>query len=138
MPLSRRVRLRSALVVLMSMLFMQLAMAGYVCPSHAKSMTGEVRSAGQVAADNAMPMSDCMLQADQDEPQLCYAHCQADNQSLDKYERPMFQAALPDPVLALVVLLLPTSGLGDRYWEPASMTRVTAPSVAIRNCCFRI
>lgn len=68
---------------------------------------------------------------------LCHAHCQVDNQSLDRHELPAFQAALPDPVLSVVVLSIARGALDERFEQPAFMTRATSPPIPIRNCCFR-
>lgn len=138
MPLTRRHRFRSALVVLFSMLFMQLAVAGYVCPVEAEPAAGNIAAMQDVQAAGEA-MSDCG-QAMAEEPasaHLCMAHCQVENQSLDKHELPAFQAALPDPILAIVVYSTAPSGLGDGFLQPVSLTRATAPPISIRNCCFR-
>ena len=140
MYLSRRLRFRSALFVLFSMLFMQLAVAGYVCPlDEGQAAGGTVVAAIQdaQAAQEAMP--GC-AEAAGEEPasaHLCHTHCQVENQSLDKHELPAFQIALPDPILSIVVLSLASTGLSEGFSQPASMTRVTAPPISIRNCCFR-
>lgn len=128
----RRTRLTTALVALLSLLFMQLAVAGYVCPG-ASSKATEVATmvqSGMPCADKAsMAMEDAQLN-------LCKAHCQSGQQSADTYQLPSLVAfaavlaAYPPSVAALVPV-------GVRLQTPL-LRRSTAPPLAVRNCCFRI
>lgn len=136
----RRLRFRSALAALFSMLFMQLAVAGYVCPLDAKQATGGAVAAIQDAQAGSDAMPGCAEASDQDAASaapLCHAHCQVENQSLDRHELPTFQAALPDPILTIVVLATSADGVEEVFLQPASLTRVTSPPISVRNCCFR-
>lgn len=126
------------------MLFMQLAMAGYVCPVGIKHAAGEAAAVMSPAdmsdarvADEVMP--GCAQAAAQDgsSAHLCMAHCQVESQSLDKHELPAFQAAPPDPILSVVVLSIATSGQDNDFAQAATLTRATSPPISIRNCCFR-
>ena len=128
----RRTRLVTALFALLSLLFMQLAVASYVCPGTA-SKVAEV--AAMAEAD--MPCAESMtLAMDESQPNLCQAHCQAGQQTADRYElpAPVVMVTLPAdftlPVTAPVFLGAPL--------QAAHLKRTTAPPVAIRNCCFRL
>lgn len=132
MILSRPSRLVAALIVLCSVLFMQLAVAGYACPGHTGQQDQEVKT-----MDGDVSMSSCEGM-DTSQPNLCHAHEQVGNQSLDKPPTPhvepfvasiltvVFQALILDPAPI-------TSPPADIL-----LTRSTSPPLAIRNCCFRI
>lgn len=125
----RRTRLLTALLALISLLFMQLATANYVCPSS--------NAAGNTATQASMPCAASMsIPMDEDQPALCHAHCQAEKQSLDKHE-------VPAPIAI--------GAVSSDYWLPViaqayvgaqiqapHLHHATAPPVAIQNCCFRI
>lgn len=84
MTRNRRHRLITVLVALVSLLFMQLAVAGYVCPG-SESKIAEAAAMAEVG----MPCAESMpLTMDDEQPNLCHAHCQAGQQSADKYELP--------------------------------------------------
>ncbi len=133
--LSRPHRLFTALIVLFSMLFMQLAVASYVCPGH---MTGSEipalsRDIGSVA------MVDC-AGMDKEQPALCHAH--ADDpyakQSLDKPQMPNVQPFVVAG-LTLTLQVMDIAGLQQEHQPQSSyLARSSAPPIAIRNCCFRI
>ena len=135
MKLSRSSRFISACIALVSMLFMQLAMAGYVCPG---------ADVGQPVAATAMPMT---LDAqgmpgcdrmDAAQSSLCHAHAHAQQQSLDKHELPVVQPFIP----AALTQVFQNIELSNRpvVSQPGAvlLTRATAPPLSIRNCCFRI
>ncbi|ABE45402.1 hypothetical protein [Polaromonas sp. JS666] len=129
---NRRTRLITVLFALVSLLFMQLAVASYACPG-AASTVAEVAAMADARMPCAEPMS---LNMDDTQPNLCQAHCQTGQQTADKYEfpSPVAISALPSdftsppigPVFSGAPLLVP------------DLKRTTAPPVAIRNCCFRI
>ena len=132
MPWNRRSRLRTALFALISLLFMQLALANYVCPGVASSV-----AEAATMAEAGMPCAQSMaLSMDDAQPNLCQAHCQAGQQSADKYEplAPLLMADLPAdfrlPALVTMVFGAPRNA--------PDLMRSTAPPVAIRNCCFRL
>ena len=132
MTRNRRNRLITVLFALVSLLFMQLAVASYVCPGTA-SKVAEV--AAMAEAD--MPCAESMtLAMDESQPNLCQAHCQAGQKTADRYE-------LPAPVVIATVpadFTLPLTApvfLGAPLQAP-HLRRTTAPPVAIRNCCFRL
>lgn len=110
------------------MLFMQLAVASYVCPGM------QTESGGDMVA---MAGCDGM---DTTQPGLCHALAvdQAAKQSLDKPDLPPVQPFVPvELVLVLDAMSMATC---PRAAPPEAflLTRTTAPPVAIRNCCFRI
>ena len=120
MSMRRRTRLITVMFALCSLLFMQLAVARYVCPS-------TVTSGDQ--SDMAMAM-------DAAQPALCHAHCLADQQSFDKYELPAPIAISAMPANFRLSVVVPEfSGVA---LQAPHLMHPSAPPVAIRNCCFRI
>jgi hypothetical protein len=130
MRYSRRIRLMSAIVALLSLLFMQLATAAYACPNLIPA-----RSAPMLDS-SGLPMADCP-QLDRQSPTLCHADTHKPTPSLEKpgspsvmpfvatgFALPLLRVderiALPDPPL----VFLHASG--------------TSPPIAIRHCCFRL
>lgn len=118
----------AAVIALFSILFMQLAVASYACPS---------LGADQVKQAMADEMPGCK-DMDPVQPSLCHAYGQSGDQSLDKPAVPPLQPflaigfGLPATPMATshrVSLALPHSTF---------LTHATAPPAAIRNCCFRI
>lgn len=134
MKTTRFTRLLTAIVALFSMLYMQLAVASYVCPG--VPAEGLDRAASAQAAMVDMP--DCQ-DMDATQPQLCHLHANGEpaKQSLDN-ATPDVPPFVPS---ALILELQPASAVplpdGASY-RPVALTRTTAPPVAIRNCCFRI
>lgn len=129
---SRRSRLIIAFLMLVSLLFTQLTVAGYVCPSG-------LEKAAQIAAmaQADMPCAESMAaNMDDAQPNLCHAYCQAGHQTADKYELP---APLGIGVLSIDFFLpdrAPVS-LGAPL-QLSHLKRTTAPPLSIRHCCFRI
>ena len=128
----RQSRLFTVLVALVSLLFMQLAVAGYACDG-GTSKTAQTNSA--VMAD--MPCAESMVMVvDERQPSLCHAHCQAAEQSADKYQVPS----------AIAVGLLPSGLTLDGVFpvfanvalQAPYLQRTTAPPLAIQNCCLRL
>ena len=128
----RKSRLFTVLVALVSLLFMQLAVAGYACETDASKA-----AQAKLAVMTAMPCAESMVMAvDESQPSLCHAHCQAAEQSADKYQVPSATdvALLPSgltldgafPMFASVALQAPY------------LQRTTAPPLAIQNCCLRL
>ncbi|MES2509989.1 MAG: hypothetical protein V4625_08670 [Pseudomonadota bacterium] len=76
------------------------------------------------------------MNMDDEQPNLCHAHCQADSQSADKYQFPSLVAvdALP-AAPALQIALLP---FVEAPSQAPYLQRTTAPPLSIRNCCFRL
>ncbi len=126
MTFLRRHRLITVLFALVNLLFMQLAVASYACPS----AVSKVAEAGMPYA-GSLPLS-----MDDGQPSLCQAHCQASQQSADTH-------ALPSPVAlsalpAAFTLPVTAPVFSGAPLQASHLKRTTAPPVAIRNCCFRI
>jgi hypothetical protein len=123
----RRIRLLSAIVALLSLLFMQLAVAAYACPNLAPAAP-MLDSAGQ-------PMVDCP-QSDRQSPTLCHEHDHKQTPSLDKPDIP---AVMP---FVAAGFALPLVWLDHGAPPAAPLVSLhasgTAPPIAIRHCCFRL
>ena len=132
MPSRRRNRLFTVLIAVLSLLFMQLAVASYSCPG-AASKAVEMTDMAQAAMPCAESMASTM---DDQQPNLCHAHCQAEHQSADKYQVPA-PVALTDIGPSFIALRLIPVPLGAPLQAPL-LVRTTAPPLAVRHCCFRI
>lgn len=135
MRLTRKTRLTAALLALVSMLFMQLAVAAYVCPGLQMGDQGAVMLSQSQSQPDSGSMPGCD-QPDPKQPALCHAHCQDGKQSLDKAELPPILSALASGFFTAVV----NSDILQRPFSTSVplLTRTTAPPLSIRNCCFRI
>ena len=127
-----RHRLVTVLFALVSLLFAQLALAGYACPG-----SGSKAAEVSATAEAGMPCADAMRTGmDEEQPNLCHAHCQAGQQTANTYQMPAL-ASLPNPGADYLIHgILPVS-IGNPLQEP-HLRRATAPPLAIWNCCFRI
>jgi hypothetical protein len=136
MRLSRRSRFITALIALMSVLFTQLAVAAYECPRTQIAQAMEsIAAPGAAAEHHEMPGCGGI---GAEESSLCQDHGQGGNQSLDKPELPHVSPF----ITALLVQAVSHDDLAYPSTTPAStslsLTRTTAPPLAIQNCCFRI
>ena len=128
----RRHRLFTVLFALCSLLFMQLAVAGYSCPGP-ESRVQEVAAMAQAG----MPCADSMSMAlDDEQPNLCKAHC-------DPVQAGTGHDAVQVPALAADNGMLHAAALSIALPQrsapqPSLLARTTAPPLAIRNCCFRL
>lgn len=127
-------RLIVVIVALSSMLFMQLALAGYVCPKasehgHAPDM------ATMTAATVDMPGCEKM---DAMQPGLCHASAHTVHQSLDKYELPSVQPFVPATVFPILTQFVTPNFSTHFELNPALLSGAAPPPLAIRHCCFRI
>lgn len=129
---TRRTRLITALFALISLLFMQLAVASYACPG-VESKVAEISAMTEAGMPCAQSMTRNM---DEAQPNLCQAHCQAGQQAADKFElpSPVAIATLP-PDFTLPVM---RPALSEALLQAPHLLRTTAPPVTIRNCCFRL
>lgn len=119
----------AVLVTLLSMLFMQLAVAAYACPNTSP------KSAGNPIAAIGLAQTNC-AQVDPAHPSLCQVQSDAGKQSLGKL-------GIPDlPVVPGLARIVPLLQVADRAISSPRATpklyRVTSPPLAIRYCCFRI
>lgn len=136
MKLARPTRLVAALIALISLLFMQLAVASYACPGMTTALSGHAMA---LAPDSGMhDMPGCAGSIDKQQPGLCHAHGHASQQSLDKPEPPPVQpfvaVALTQVLSSIDTTYHPTRPAQDALF----LTRAMAPPLAIRHCCFRI
>lgn len=121
-----RHRLITVLFALASLLFAQLALAGYVCPG-----------SGSNVLKASMPCAESMsMVMDEEQSNLCHAHCQAGQQKADTYQMPVL-ASLPHHGADYLTSRILPSPPGAPLQAPL-LRRTTAPPLAIRNCCFRI
>jgi hypothetical protein len=135
MKSSRPSRFVAALIVLFSVLFMQFAVAAYVCPGHGTGQVNEpvVMSIGS----DISHMEECQGM-DLEQPGLCQAHDHAGSQSLDKPQLPQVQPFIPAAMaLTLAPLDVEYRPL-VRQSEDLRLSRPTAPPLSIQHCCFRI
>jgi hypothetical protein len=130
----RRFRWVTALLAVISLLFMQLAVAAYACPAVALG-TGQNPTL-QMDSGAAPCASHMRHMADEQPPGLCFAHCHANPQSLDKHEIPQPVAMGALPVNFTVVQAAPTP-VAPPLQAP-HLLRTGAPPLAIQHCCFRI
>lgn len=134
MKFTRPSRLVAALLALVSMLFMQLVLAGYVCPK----ASADVPMSGMVPMSaTAAEMPGCE-QTDIAQPSLCHASAHAVNQSLDKHELPSVQPFVPAAMSLVLVHVVVRSPSNPVELNTARQSGGPAPPLAIRNCCFRI
>lgn len=106
-------RLTTTLLVVLSLLFSQLALANYVCPQPAQTpAVGMQMKPGQPCEGMNMRASKA---ADQDQPVLCHQHCVSASQSFDPVQ-------IPTPSLPAVVqvLMVPLT-LDDAASEPVAI-----------------
>ncbi|MBC3885112.1 hypothetical protein [Undibacterium griseum] len=127
-------------LALFSMLFMQLAMASYVCRG-----TSEIQSHSVGTPDPSMEgmtmaaMSDCEGM-DMAQPVLCHTHAQdpLSKQSFDKPQLPDVPAFVGAGILRTVEMIEPVQ-LNESLLSGLSFHLATAaPPLAILHCCFRI
>jgi hypothetical protein len=126
----RRIRLVSAIVALLSLLFMQLAVAAYACPNLVPvQSTPMLDSAGQ-------PMANCP-QIDRQSPTLCHEHVHKQTPSLDKPDTP---AVMPFVATGFALTLVWLDHGAAPPAPPLVFLHAsgTSPPIAIRHCCFRL
>lgn len=132
MPSRRQSRLITVFIALVSLLFMQLAVAGYACPGVQQKV-----AEASTMDETKMPCAESMaVNMDDDQPNLCQAHCHAGHQTADRYELPAPLNISTVPVSFLMPDIAPVF-LGAPLQRP-HLKRTTAPPLAIRHCCFRI
>jgi hypothetical protein len=128
-PMTRRFVRRLALALAGSMLFMQLALAAYVCPSSPPAGS---------SSESVMPhpCGDMQGATDAASPSLCAEHCKAAAQS--------DQVPVPVPPVALFVALYRLTPLAPAAVPPRpaaatlSALFAAAPPHAILHCVHRI
>ena len=132
MPTRRRSRCLTALLALVSLLFMQLAVARYVCPGELAQLS-TAQSSAQSRAPCTEPMNSTV---DTTQPNLCKAHCEASQQSAQTAKLPLI-ALIEFPRVFPVESADPMRLVASPAQAPL-LTRTTAPPLSVRHCCFRI
>ena len=124
MKLSRPSRLLTIGITLVSLLFMQVAVAAYVCPQMPLEL------------DSAMPGCTGM---DATQPALCHAHAQGDmaKQSLDKPPLPDVSPFALSGSAFFVHSFVSLATERSNVPQAIAPLRITAPPIAIRHCCLR-
>lgn len=136
---SRSTRFVAAVIAVISLLFTQLALASYVCPSVStpERMTMAAADKGMAGMEHCTGKTSPGM--DKAQPSLCHAHTHADPQSLNKPDLPsVLPFLVVGPVLSVILL---DDGVAPPDTFTAilpSLTHPTEPPMAIRNCCFRI
>jgi hypothetical protein len=133
MKLSRQSRVVAALIALIGVLFTQLVVVAYVCPS--MQLAHALEEVVTVEVTNNHPH---VLGCDRtDTKPAVQCHTLASNQSLDKPELPQVS-----PFFAVtLVAAIANSDAPRRYSAvsiPPALTRTTAPPLSVQNCCFQI
>jgi hypothetical protein len=128
MRLSRPSRLIAAIIAIVSLLFVQLAVASYVCPELDAAVEATVPS------DNAQ-IDHCVTAV---QPSLCHAHCEPDSQSSHTTHVPPIQAFVASELTVVICDTRVVALARTPDWQAGTLQRSTAPPLAIRNCCFRI
>ena len=132
MPVLRRHRLTTVLLALFSLLFMQLAVAGYSCP-----VSGSQGHGVAAMAQADMPCAESMTgPVDEAQPNLCHAHCQGGEQASDNQPAQLPVMGFGSLSFLTVALLAPP--VPGTAPLPSLIARQTAPPLAIRNCCLRL
>jgi hypothetical protein len=129
MTWAHRRRLLTVILSLWSLLFAQVALAGYTCPGTAKAV--------QVAqmAEAGMPCAETMSKAmDDSQPGFCHAHCQASQQASDTFQVPALATLVQ---LGVVLTVEPVPSRADPPLRALLRPNVSPP-LAIAHCCFRI
>ena len=124
-------------MAIFSMLFMQLAIASYACPTMSPSAAAVAADAASAAMHQAMPGCKAMGM-DTAQPSLCHAHEQAGTQSLDKPDLPQVPPFMAIGLAMTVVPMAPAFTSALIGADDLLLARPTAPPLAISNCCFRI
>jgi hypothetical protein len=125
-------RFAIVLFALASLLFAQVALAGYTCRDSG-SRAAEVAA----MAEAGMPCAESMgMTIDAEQPNLCHAHCQADQQTAHTWQMPVLASLANASADYLKPQLVPAAPRAQL--QAALLRRTTAPPLAIQNCCFRI
>lgn len=123
MKFRRTSRIVAAVVALFSMLFMQLAVASYACPSAGEPVASGAQCAGMDPA----------------QPSLCKAKATnlAAKQSLDKPDLPPVLPFVAADLAGTIVTAAWAPDSADAAAAPPGLARSLAPPHSIEHCCFR-
>lgn len=113
-----------------ALLFAQLAVAAYACPTPAD------RKAPMAEVVTPAAVQPCQNKMDEERPNLCKQHCEQTSQRVDTAA----PVAVDAPVLPLIaVVLRPDIHLpGNPTVQGDLLASVAEPPLSIRNCCLRI
>lgn len=131
---NRRNRFATVLLALLSLLFMQLAMAGYSCAGGDASKVAEMATMAQAGVPCARSAT---LAMDDAQPSLCATHCKSDLQTAHKDQTPAL-ATLADTGTGFLFPRATPPAVPGATWQAPLLRRTTAASLAVRNCCFRL
>jgi hypothetical protein len=134
MKLTRRSRFITALVALISVLFMQLAAVAYACPDLQLGKADQAMSVAGTPDVGAMP--EC-TKIDQQHANLCQSHCQAASQSVAT----LFHTSIESPALPLLAVIAAGDALlpGIKAAKQSELlTHITAPPPSLLFCVLRI
>lgn len=133
---SRQSRFATALFAIFCVLFTQIAVAGYACPSMqiAQAMAA-IAAPAPVPAHREMPGCDSM---EMDGAPVCQDHGQVGQQSLDKPELPPVSPFIAVMLVQAISFAEPISSSLIQPADTLSLRRATAPPLSIRDCCFQI
>jgi len=132
MNMNRRWRFIMAILSLCALLFTQTALASYTCTGAAKAL--QVAQMTEAGMPCAASMSKSM---DDEEPELCHAHCQSSPKTADNVQPPpLATVAQLGPVLTLEPASRPE--FTGRVVQATLLRPSASPPLAISHCCFRI
>ena len=126
MRLRIRHRLRIALVVILCLLFQQVALAAYACPM--EQMPPEMTAMAEHCAEMGM-------QPDQDNPTLCSKHCSPDFSTLTDHVKVSVPALMLPPVAFAPVLVTPVTHVAVQAEIPIARSD---PPPRLRFCSLLI
>jgi len=123
MKFRRTSRIVAAMVALFSMLFMQLAVASYACPSAANPVATGAQCAGMDPA----------------QPSLCKAKATnlAAKQALDKPDLPPVLPFVAADLAGIVIADAWAPDSAEGATAPPGLARSLSPPHSIEHCCFR-
>src|SRR3569832_492059 len=133
---SRTHHLLSVFVVLLSFLFVQIAVATYVCPDFlGKSLSDTML---MTPHEDRMTNSDGCVEIDKSNPNLCVQYARSGDQSLDRASVLFFEPSLVFLYFAFSYIQSVGRLVTVRYIARDLLTREIAPPLAIHHCRFRI
>lgn len=129
-----QVRKPAAWLAAAAMLFAQLAVAAHACAASSGAPAAAVLAAAHGGEHDASPCHEMESPPDG----VCLQHCADSPQSFDHHPvSPVFPLA--GPAYHLDRSNRPAVFLqSEEHHSHALLARVTAPPLAVRNCCFRI
>lgn len=128
-----------SIIATLSLLFMQLAAAAYVCTE----VTGSARLASAAMTMDAAPcstdtQSGCS-HSDATRAARCVAQAYTSNEITPELQIPKLLVIAQNAW----IMAFPLAPDGVASWQPSphpspGLTRAISPSISIRNCCYRV